>query len=66
MTDMKKGDRIRIIRMDNCNGKDTQATLMNGREVTVRLIDDSGQIHLEESGLALIPGIDEFELVAEV
>lgn len=63
---MKKGDRIRIIRMDDCNGKDTQATLMNGREVIVKLIDDRGQIHLEESGLALIPGLDDFEVIAEV
>lgn len=63
---MKKGDRIRIIRMDDCNGKDAQATLMSGREVTVKLIDDRGQIHLEESGLALIPGLDDFEVIAEV
>lgn len=60
---MKKGDRIRIIRMDDCNGKDTQATLMSGRVVTVKLIDDRGQIHLEESGLALIPGLDDFEVI---
>lgn len=59
---MKKGDKIRIIRMDDSNGKDLQARLMAGRIVTVKFIDDLGQIHLEESGLALIPGIDEFEL----
>ena len=59
---MKKGDKIRIIRMDDNNGKDLQARLMAGRIVTVKFIDDLGQIHLEESGLALIPGIDEFEL----
>ena len=63
---MKKGDRIRIIRMDDCNGKDTQATLMNGRVVTVKLIDDRGQIHLEESGLALIPGLDDYEVIEDV
>ena len=63
---MKKGDRIRIIRMDDCNGKDTQATLMKGRVVTVKLIDDRGQIHLEESGLALIPGLDDYEVIEEV
>lgn len=63
---MKKGDRIRIIRMDDCNGKDTQATLMSGRVVTVKLIDDRGQIHLEESGLALIPGLDDYEVIDEV
>ena len=63
---MKKGDRIRIIRMDDCNGKDTQATLISGRVVTVKLIDDRGQIHLEESGLALIPGLDDYEVIEEV
>ena len=60
---MKKGDKIRIIRMDDSNGKDLQARLMAGRIVIVKFIDDLGQIHLEESGLALIPGIDEFELL---
>ena len=52
--------------MDDCNGKDTQATLMNGRVVTVKLIDDRGQIHLVESGLALIPGLDDYEVIEEV
>ena len=61
---MKKGDKIRIIRMDDSNGKDHQATAMNGRVVTVKLIDGIGQIHLEESGLALIPGTDEFEVLS--
>ena len=59
---MKKGDTIRILRMDDSNGKDLQARCMTGRVVTVNFIDDIGQIHLEESGLALIPGIDVFEL----
>lgn len=62
---MKKGDKIRIIRMDDSNGKDHQAAAMNGRVVTVRFIDGIGQIHLEESGLALIPGVDEFVLVSQ-
>ena len=57
---MKKGDKIRIIRMDDSNGKDLQARQMNGRVVTVMFIDDIGQIHLEESGLALIPGVDDY------
>ena len=60
---MKKGDKVRIIRMDDSNGKDQQARQMNGRVVTVKFIDGIGQIHLEESGLALIPGVDEFEYV---
>ena len=61
---MKKGDKIRIIRMDDNNGKDYQATAMNDRVVTVKFVDGIGQIHLEESGLALIPGIDEYELMS--
>lgn len=60
---VKKGDKIRIIRMDDSNGKDQQARQMNGRVVTVKFIDGIGQIHLEESGLALIPGVDEFVYV---
>ena len=58
---MKKGDKIRIIRMDDSNEKDLQAKAMSGKIVTVSFIDDAGQIHLEESGLALIPENDEFE-----
>ena len=57
---MKKGDKIRIIRMDDSNGKDHQARMMSGRVVTVKFVDDLGQIHLEESGLALIPGADSY------
>ena len=60
---MKKGDRIKIIRMDDSNGKDQQARAMDGRVVTVKFIDGIGQIHVEESGLALIPGVDEYELI---
>ena len=60
---MKIGDKIRIICMDDSNGKDFQARKMNGRVVTVKFIDDMGQIHLEESGLALIPGVDDYVLL---
>ena len=60
---MKKGDKIRIIRMDDNNGTDWQARRMDGKVVTVSFIDDIGQIHLEESGLALIPGVDKFETI---
>ena len=61
---MKKGDKIRIIRMDDSNRKDHQARMMAGRVVTVKFVDDLGQIHLEESGLALIPGIDVYVRMA--
>ena len=60
---MKPGDRIKIIRMDDSGGKDWQATRMNGKICTVRLIDSIGQIHLEGYGLAVIPGLDEFIVV---
>ena len=60
---MKPGDRIRIIRMDDDGGKDWQARELNGQTCTISFIDSAGQIHLEETGLALIPGIDDFMLV---
>ena len=61
---MKKGDKIRIIRMDDSNGKDHRARMMAGRVVTIKFVDDLGQIHLEESGLALIPGIDVYVMMS--
>ena len=62
---MKPGDKIKIIRMDDNNGKDWQASRMNGKICTVSFIDSIGQIHLKESGLALISGLDEFEVIGE-
>lgn len=61
---MKQGDKIKIIRMDDSDGKDHQARMMAGKVVTVNFVDDLGQIHLEESRLALIPGVDEYESLA--
>ena len=49
--------------MDDCNGKDLPAREMNWKVVTVDFVDGIGQIHLEESGLALIPGLDEYEFM---
>lgn len=60
---MKKGDKIRIIRMDDNNGTDYQARNLDGKVVTVSFVDDIGQIHVEESGLALIPGVDTYEVI---
>lgn len=57
---MKPGERIRVIRMDDADGKDWQARELNGRTCTISFIDSAGQIHLEETGLALIPGVDDF------
>ena len=62
---MKKGDKVRIVRMDGKGGKDWQATQMNGVEAVVSFIDDAGQIHLEGYGLALIPGLDEYVVIEE-
>jgi len=62
-TAVKKGDRIRIIWMDDCNGKDWQVTQMIGNTYTVDFIDDAGQIHLEGKGIAVIPELDRFELL---
>ena len=57
---MRSGDKVRIIRMDDNNGKDWQATKMNGVVAVVDFIDSIGQIHLKGYGLALIPGVDDY------
>lgn len=62
---MKKGDRIKVLQMEDYNGVDTQATNMNGNFYTVDYIDSAGQIHLLESGLAVIPEVDKFIVVEE-
>lgn len=50
------GDKIRVNYMkDEPN--------MTGAEGTIRLIDDFGQIHCCEFGLAVIPDVDEFEII---
>ena len=40
------GDTIRIIRMDDNNGKDLAAQKMNGVIATITYIDSIGQLHL--------------------
>ena len=57
---MKPGDKIKVLRMDDADGKAWQARELNGQTLTVKFLDSMGQIHLEETGLALIPGIDDF------
>ena len=57
---MKKGDKIRVLQMEDYNGTDRQAAQMNGNIYTVDYVDDAGQIHLQESGLAIIPNVDRF------
>lgn len=60
---MRVGDKIRVIRMDDSNGKDPGVHRMNGVVGTIDHIDDLGQLHLKGYGLAVIPGVDEFEMV---
>lgn len=62
---MQKGDKVRVIKMDDDNGKDLAVHRMNGVVGVIDHIDDMGQIHLEGYGLAIIPGVDEFEIIAK-
>ena len=62
---VKKGDIIRVIKMDDANGKDWAAAKMNGQTYMVEFVDDAGQIHVYGSGLAIIPEADEFEVVKQ-
>ena len=56
MTYVNIGDKIRINYMkDEPN--------YSGREGIVRTIDDFGQLHGSWGGCALIPGVDEFEVI---
>ena len=48
---------------DAAGGMDWQAKRVEGKIITVRFIDSAGQIHLVETGLALIPGVDEYEVL---
>ena len=60
---IKRGFRVRVVKMDTTGGMDRQAKRLEGKVFTVRFIDSAGQIHLEETGIALIPGVDQFEVV---
>lgn len=60
---IKQGDIIRVIKMDDANGKDWASAKMNGQTYMVDFVDDAGQIHVYGSGLAIIPEADEFEIV---
>lgn len=59
----KVGDTIKVIRMDDNNGKDIAARKMNGVVATIEHIDDMGQLHLKGCGLAVIPDVDEVEVL---
>ena len=61
----KVGDTIKIIRMDDSNGKDLAAQKMNGVVATISHIDSIGQIHLKGYGLSVIPSLDKFEIISK-
>ena len=63
MRKVKIGDTIRIIRMDDQGGKDLQSREYNGQTGIVEHIDSIGQLHGTWGGLAIIPEVDEFEIV---
>lgn len=63
MINVKIGDIIRIIRMEDAGGRDTQAAGYAGRTGTVEFIDSIGQLHGTWGGLAIIPEVDDFEIV---
>ena len=54
---VKIGDKIRIIYMEG-------EPQYSGKEGVVRTIDDMGQIHTTAGGCAVIPGVDEFEVIS--
>jgi|VirMetMinimDraft_7_1064189.scaffolds.fasta_scaffold21984_2 hypothetical protein len=63
MEEVKKGDRIRCIEMP-----DDPSPIESGAEGTVRHVDDADQIHVNwDDGrtLALIPGIDKYEIIEQ-
>jgi hypothetical protein len=51
---IKRGSKIRVVKMDTAGGMDWQAKRLEGKVFTVRFIDSAGQIHLEETGIALL------------
>jgi len=60
------GDRIRILKINYYKPDDpldSQAELLVGKEGVVTDIDDLGQLHGTWGGLAIIPKLDEFEII---
>ncbi|MBR2197366.1 MAG: hypothetical protein IJ909_02800 [Fibrobacter sp.] len=62
---IKRGSKIRVVKMDTAGGMDWQARQLKGKIFTVRYVDSSGQIHWEGTGIALIPGVDQYEVIGE-
>ena len=63
MRNFKVGDVIKVIRMDDANGADILSRKMNGAIGTIVHIDDIGQLQLKEHKLAVIPEIDDVEVI---
>ena len=51
------GATLRLIKMKDDFAPET------GSEYEIEMVDDYGQIHVKGLGLAIIPGVDEFEVV---
>ena len=66
MKKVKIGDTIRIIRMSDDGGKDLPARMYYGRSGVVERIGSIGQLHGTWGGLAVIPGVDDFEVKDDV
>ena len=66
MRKVKIGDTIRIIHFDDAGGKDIQSAKYAGRTGTVEFIDSIGQLHGTWGGLAIIPEVDDFEIVETI
>lgn len=62
--EIEVGDRIRIVKMDDCAGRDLRVKDYNGRKGVVKHIDSMGQLHGTWGGLAIIPNIDEVEVLS--
>jgi hypothetical protein len=55
--EFKPGMKVRIIHLD---GEDNR---YDGKEGVIEYVDAIGQLHGSWGGLAIIPDVDEFELV---
>lgn len=62
LEDMYLGKKIKIGAMINPDST-IDDSRYNGKEGTVELIDDMGQLHGTWGGLAVIPGVDDFKII---
>jgi len=57
------GTRIRILYVEDQDGNDWQASKMVNKTGIVEYIDDAGFLHGSWGGLAVLPDVDEFEVL---